>query len=430
MAAEVSMRIHFVVAVVSVLGLGARSLATPEVRVNPDAPAIQGAACVQDYPSATSPDARATVVMCGLDNPRGLAFSDFALYVAEAGRGGLDVGNQDCFTGQAGAMPFNRCVGPSGAITRLWNGAQERIATGFPSQAGRAGQQAIGPNDIAIVRGPGPRFGLEQPDAAPDCAAGCAYVVIGLQQPPSVRERSPRFADFAKLARMNAAGAWGYVADLGAYETANDPDQTFYNPPKLDTNPYGLLVGPGGQSLLVTDAGGNSLLRVGAVGELSAVEGMGISTRAVFAPHPTGADDAVPTSVVPGPDGALYVGELTGFPVIHGIANVYRIQPGRTPQVCLGGFTQIMDLAFDNNGDLYVLEFTGSLTRVIPAADGRQDLCARYAGGVRSVVASGFTTPTSVAIGPDGAFYVSNRGASTAIAAGAPGIGQVIRIQR
>ena len=70
-----------------------------------------------------------------------------------------------------------------------------------------------------------------------------------------------------------------------------------------------------------------------------------------------------------------------------------------------------------------MLELRGLLTRVTPAVGVGQDLCARYAGGNRSVVASGFSFPTSVAIGPDGAFYVSNRGTSARV-------GQVIRIQR
>ena len=410
------MRTLLVVALVFALGLGSQ-----------DVPPIQGAiGCLQDFPTATSPDPRATVMMCGLDNPRGLAFNGSALFVAEAGRGGLDfpVADRICFAGQAAG---NRCFGPNGAISRLWGGVQEEIATGFPSHAGGSGQNAIGPNDIAFVYGPDPRFGPAHRDGAPDCTAGCAYVAIGLQQPPAVRDlvfNGVRvFADFAKLARMNAGGDWGYVADLGAYEAANDPDQIFQDPPKIDTNPYALFAERNGHAVLVIDAGANSLLRVGAAAERSAVEGLGISTRAVFAPHPTSADDAVPTSIATGPDGALYVGELTRLPAIAGISNVYRLTPGASPSVCVGGFNQIMDLAFDAAGNLYVLQLTGALIRVTPEPDAAPDLCARYANGVRSVVASGFALPTSVAVGPDGALYVSNRGTAARV-------GQVIRIQQ
>src|SRR5512145_1544703 len=70
-----------------------------------------------------------TVVMSGLDNPRGLAFGpEGALYVAESGRGG----EGPCFFNSAGEL---RCYGPTGAITRFWKGEQVRIVSGLPSHA-------------------------------------------------------------------------------------------------------------------------------------------------------------------------------------------------------------------------------------------------------------------------------------------------------
>ena len=66
---------------------------------------------------------------------------------------------------------------------------------------------------------------------------------------------------------------------------------------------------------------------------------------------------AVPTGVVKGPDGALYMSQLTGFPFPVGGANVYRIDPrsGKT-SVYATGFTNIIDLDFGKDGTLYVLE--------------------------------------------------------------------------
>ena len=55
----------------------------------------------------------------------------------------------------------------------------------------------------------------------------------------------------------------------------------------------------------------------------------------------------MPTSVVKGPDGAYYVGQLTGFPFPPGGANVWRVKPGHDPEVFKGGFTNIIDIAFD-----------------------------------------------------------------------------------
>jgi hypothetical protein len=412
------MRLRFGIAFVAALGGVGLQATDFRVLAEQGRTTIDGApGCAQDFPTATTPDPRATVVMCGLDNPRGVAFGHFALYVAEAGRGGLGLQTRDCFTGQAGGT---RCYGPNGAISRLWNGLQERVAAGLPSHANLMGRQAIGPHDIALVGGADATNGLLRRPAASDCHPGCAYVTIGLQQPPDFRERFPFLSDFARLVQVLSTGEWRQVADLGAHETAQDPDQLYYAPPKLDTNPYGLFAGPGGDGVLVADAGGNSIVHSGANGETS--------TYAVFAPRPANTrDDSVPTAVERGPDGAYYAGELTGFPLVSGAANIYRLNAaGEPPDVCLTGFTQIIDIAFDHQRTLYVLQYEGALLRVIPRrqadADGDKagGTCAEYAAGEREVVVSGLTNPSSVAVGPDGAVYVSNRGIF-------PATGQVIR---
>ena len=346
-------------------------------------------------------DPTVTQVMGGLDNPRGLAFGpQGALYVAEAGRGGLGLENPPCFTGQVGA---SRCYGPTGAISRLWRGVQERVASGLPSQARASdGGQAIGPHDIAML------------------GVGSAHVTIGLMQPPDFVDRYG-LAGLARLAQVEPSGEWRFVADLGAYEALNNPDGG-----ALDTNPYGLLEVPGGS--VVTDAGGNSLVRVADDGDMS--------TLAVFQSRrtdPLRSTDSVPTSVTIGPDGAYYVGELSGFPAVAGAANIYRVEPGEAPRLflasdaCLSGFTTIIDIAFDEQGNLYVLQYAGTLVRVTPDRDQPGGICAEYQAGTRTVVLGGpgqfqLSQPTSVAVGPDGALYVSNHGGSAAI-------GEVVRLE-
>ena len=127
--------------------------------------------CVQDFPSAASPDPSATVVMCGLENPRGLTFNESALYVAEAGRGalGLPFDPSVCFTSQVGGT---RCYAPTGALSRLWNGVQERIAEGFPSHAPLNGFIAIGPSDVVFVP-TGLPPALDRAPESPACGSGC-----------------------------------------------------------------------------------------------------------------------------------------------------------------------------------------------------------------------------------------------------------------
>jgi TolB protein len=155
-----------------------------------------------------------------------------------------------------------------------------------------------------------------------------------------------------------------------------------------------------------------------------------ISTLAVFQSRgtdPPRSTDSVPTSVSIGPDGAYYVGELSGFPAVVGAANVYRVEPGEAPRLflasdaCFRGFTTIIDIAFDEQGNLYVLQYAGTLVRVTPDRDQPGGICAEYQAGTRTTILAGLSQPTSVAVGPDGALYVSNHGASAAI-------GEVLRI--
>src|SRR5688500_17377445 len=66
------------------------------------------------------------VVMSGLDNPRGLDFGpQGALYVAEAGRGG-GVGAPNIVL--RGTPLY---YGATGAVSRLWKGQQQRVASGL-----------------------------------------------------------------------------------------------------------------------------------------------------------------------------------------------------------------------------------------------------------------------------------------------------------
>ena len=369
-----------------------------------------------------------SIVMSGLDSPRGLAFGpEGALYVAEAGRGAGLVTNPAtdprCFTGpQGGTM----CYGPTGAVSRLWRGEQDRVATGLPSTAMPTGARGTGPTDIAYL------------------GHGHAYVTIGLENNPMRRgevPQIPELAGFASLVHVAASGEWRFVVDVGAYEAANNPDGRLNEDgsPHLDTNPYGLLALPGGH--LVTDAGANALLRVRANGDISLIAVF--HSRGSTPPRPSFAPpafpqiaDAVPTSVVVGPDGAYYVSELTGVPFVDTRANVYRVVPADEPQMffmqdaCLTGFKMILDMAFDGQGNLYVIQHAtgaiqqtgpGVLIRVTPDTS-RSDICAQYQAGTRTTVHSGLSRPTSVVVGPDGAIYVSNNGTTM-------GGGEVLRIE-
>ena len=148
-----------------------------------------------------------------------------------------------------------------------------------------------------------------------------------------------------------AGGSVQSIADLTAYEGAQNPDGGL-----VDSNPFKLLLNPAG-GYLATDAGANAVFGVTAAGV--------VSTQSVLPPRPNPLPfgppvfQSVPTAVALGPDGAYYIGELTGFPFPSGAANVYRIDPTTgTRTVAHAGFTNIVDLTFDPAGNLYVLQIS------------------------------------------------------------------------
>ena len=113
------------------------------------------------------------------------------------------------------------------------------------------------------------------------------------------------------------------------------------------------------------------------------------------------------------------MGELTGVPFTPGLANVWRVVPGHAPEVYCSGFSFIIDLTFDRNGNLYVLENASGANGPFLSTPGQLLRVGRDCS--RTPVATGLPAPTSVAIGPDGDAYLSINGTSAAI-------GQVVRV--
>ena len=207
-------------------------------------------------------------------------------------------------------------------------------------------------------------------------------------------------------------------------------------------NPSGLAFGPGGFLYVVeagrggnstlclpqpdadggvfTDAGGNSLINITPTGVMS--------TLAVFPtrlmPNPFGPGDvpmqAVPTTVVEAPDGSLFVAELTGFPFPVGGARVYRVPAnGGAPVVVAEGFTNIIDIAADSTGAGCVLEHDAD-GLLGPGNRGRL-VRVNQDGTTTELATANLTRPGGIAIGPDGALYITNMSTSA-------GAGEVVRL--
>jgi sugar lactone lactonase YvrE len=117
--------------------------------------------------------------------------------------------------------------------------------------------------------------------------------------------------------------------------------------------------------------------------------------------------NAVPTTVTRGPDGALYVGQLTGFPFPVGGARIFRVVPGQSPTIYARGFTNIIDIDFAPDGTLYVLEIAHN-SLLAEAPEGA--LLRVGDDGSKTVVADGLFFPGGLEIGSLGKLYVTNCG--------------------
>jgi hypothetical protein len=278
----------------------------------------------------------------GPDRPPGLAFgADGEATVAGAGL----VGPPSCHWARRGG---EICVGRSGRITMNRHEPRRRVVKHLPTDGSDAG----GPSGVTRD------------------AQGRIYFTVGLRGGPDLR---------------------GQIDELSA------PGRPEPAPPQQD----GVVSLRDGE--LVAVASADSLVRVNRRGRLSTVATFPRQSVALARGVPGGppagtkvAVRSVPTAVVPGPDGALYVGELTGYPFPRGKARVWRVVPGGKPTVYATGFTGIVDLAWGPGHRLYVLEIaangllsgdrTGALVRV-----------DRH-GAHRVIASAGLTTPAGLSV--------------------------------
>ena len=377
-------------------------------------PGIAGAEGVQAQASSTI-----EVVADGLDVPRGLIYDSntHRVLVAEAGIGGPSLQQGGiCGLANGGAR---YCYGETGAVFQYSERgpSPRRIITGLPS---------IANYDAATGNVRRSVLGLHDLSQYPHGHLRGVFGLSGAQLPfrdVELAGRAPGAVALAQVVRFNGhSGNYKLEADLAAYEQQFNPHtENPFGAPIIDTDPFGLVSGPYGT--VVADAAGNDLLLVRPDGS--------IQVLAVFAnrtlPQFNDYVESVPSTVTQGPDGAFYVGELTGFPYYKGEAKVWRVVPGAAPQLYAEGFTNIADITFDGQGRLVVLEMaTEGLFAGAPGHNGDTvtgRLVRVEPGGAQTTLATtGLENPGGVAYAGGNTFYVTNR------TTGVGGNGQLLRI--
>ena len=356
--------------------------------------------------AGAAPKATVTTVASGFDNPRGLAFGeDGQLYVAEAGKGG-----PKCVPGGPGGG--NLCPGLTGAISVITRGgAHHRIVSGLASISDQGGLFATGPDGLSRTED------------------GGLYTIITScpqqidQLPPGTFDPSLIAAlkgQVGQVIKLRSNGHFTPTAGVGKFDWNWTKTRTNLVPGQFpDCNPYGILAGEHDQ--WVVDAASNTLDHVTSDGDIKVV---------AFFPNPP-SSDAVPTCVSRGPDGALYIGELTGGGNKPGASVVWRVDTREehpTPTVWARGLTAVVGCGFAD-GRFYATEFsTLGLDNAAPGTGAVVRVPAHSTSPI--VVAGGLSFPNGFAARGD-SIYVSNWSTSTAVIP-APGPpfkpGEVVRI--
>jgi hypothetical protein len=312
-----------------------------------------------------------TVVVGGLQNPRGLTFGPGGrLYVAQAGSGGAT---------------------ETGKITEIrypWrpNPAVHDVVTGLIS----VGTQEGGVVSVA---------GLST------IGNGTIYAAMELSN--TATGFPSQLGHFLKVSQ---GGQIRDVSDVGDFDYAWTIAHHDLAPRDFpDSNPYGVLALS--DHLYVANAASNTL-------DLVHPDG----TEEILAFFPNNAiADATPTCIAQGPDGALYIGTLALVDsLVSGpSAIVYRVDPSQADPNNLGtvlslatpwatGLWPINGCAFGPDGSYYASElitsssFSGGDVVKIPF-----DTPSVHT----SLTGNTLTFPAGVAVGPDGNVYVSNGGA-------------------
>lgn len=319
----------------------------------------------------------AEVVASGLNNPRNVFLAeDGTLYIAEAGSGGNTDVQGPYGPAKAGLTAQISAVSPDGEQTVV-------VPSLISMDAGFG--QLEGPTDVYVTE-------------------DSYWVVLGMGM-SDIPFEGGHVEAVVQIDRES--GEVKQFIDLGAFEQANNPDQSV----EIVANPADLAVDSDGK-LYIVDASANDLM--------TWTEADGLQ---LFASWPSADDQAqaVPTAVDIGPDGDIYVGFLSGFPFTPGSARIERYGVDGTLKQTYSDLTLVTDIKVTADGEIYALEMASGFGDTGYIAESGS-LIKISDSGVETLV-DGLNYPYGFAIEPDGSFLVTVDSAF-----GAPDSGRVILI--
>jgi hypothetical protein len=228
------------------------------------------------------------------------------------------------------------------------------------------------------------------------------------------------------LLTAHAYGPVRAVANITGFEMRHDPDGM-----GVDSDPYGVLAYRGGW--LVADAAANDVLWVDRHGHISVFHKFpNVTTGACAAQFDPTATfpgcNFVPTSLATDRWGNVYVGGLSSL--TPGEAKVVKLDDDGRLRNTWGGFTSVTGVAVGHDGALYVSQLFAAEAH--PALPILQGVLTRISGSQRTNVDVPF--PAGVAVDSHNNVYVSAFSILPDTGAGVPGVtmdtsGQVWRLR-
>jgi hypothetical protein len=334
---------------------------------------------------AKAKPAQVTVVAKHLNNPRGLAFANGKLYVAEAGKAGTD-----CPPGAKGPTGRQLCFGRTSAVAVITHGKANPVLSDLISEAetpppgiAAEGVEAVAPGKSGLLIAYG------------DSVDGLLAREIPAGEHLTKADGAAARHELGMLASVSG-GHQKTLADVGDADFSWSAVHQNLVPDQFpDSNPNALL--QVGKTIYVINAASNTL---------DSVDTHGHVKQLAFFPNPA-VSDAVPTCIARGPGGNLYMGQLApGAP--HNGGKIYRYDVSTHKlAVWKSGFNVVDGCGFDKAGNFYAVVFqthafnpggnpAGAVIKVAP-------------NGTRTTLGQGkLDFPQGFATDSAGNIYVSN----------------------